>query len=93
MIIAAIIALSGVVLAILIYLIASAPIVTDTTFWTYFNYVMPYIVRGVKFLNGFVYPAVVWPLFGICVTLRTFWVGYRVVMWILKKIPMLGIDD
>lgn len=93
MILLALIALSGVALAVIFGLFANLPTFSTTAFWQYFQYVFPYVVRGVKFVNAFMYPAVVWPLAGICLTLHVFWVGYRVVMWTLKKVPMFGITD
>ena len=88
----AIIALSTVVLAVLFSVLEAMPVIPDT-FMTIFNYVLPHVVRGVKFVNGFMYPQIVWPLAGVCLALHTFWVGYRVYMWVVKKIPMFGVSD
>lgn len=92
MILLAIIALSGVVLALLIGVLQAMPAIPDT-FMTIVTQILPHVVRGIKFVNGFMYPAIVWPLAGVCLALHTFWVGYRIYMWIVKKIPMFGVSD
>lgn len=92
MIIVAIVALAGVVLAVLYSLFQAFPVIPNT-FWATIATMLPYIARGVKFVNGFIYPEIVWPLAGACIVLHTHYVGVRVVMWIVKKIPMLGVSD
>lgn len=92
MILVAIIALSTVVLVALFSLLEAMPVIPNT-FMYIINTVLPYVTRGIKFVNAFIYPAVVWPLAGVCLALHTFWTGYRVYMWIVKKIPMFGVSD
>lgn len=92
MILVAIIALSAVVLAALFAILNAMPAIPNT-FMTIINQVLPYVLAGVKFVNCFIYPAVVWPLALVCIALHTFWTGYRIVMWIVKKIPMFGVSD
>lgn len=92
MILVAILALSGVVIAVLVGVLRTLPVI-PRTFVTVVNQVLPYVGRGIKFVNGFMYPSVVWPLAAICLTLHAFWVGYRLVMWVMKKIPMFGVSD
>lgn len=92
MIILAIIALSAIVFVYLMRVLADLPVI-PLGFLTYIEQVMPFIASGIKFVNTFTYAGVVIPLALVMVALHTFWVGYRVVMWIIKKIPMLGVDD
>ena len=92
MIIVAIIALSGVVLLGIYQLFNAFPALPNT-FWSTINSVLPYVARGVKFINGFIYPEIVWPLATACLAIHTAYVGYRVYMWVVKKIPMLGVSD
>lgn len=92
MIIVAIVALAGVVLALLFGLLQAMPAIPNT-FMTIVNQILPHVVRGIKFVNGFMYPTVVWPLAAVCLALHTFWVGYRLYMWVVKKIPMFGVSD
>lgn len=92
MIIAAILVLSTVVIVLLIGVIQAMPAIPDT-FMTIVTQILPHVTRGIKFVNAFMYPNIVWPLAGICLALHTFWVGYRLYMWVLKKIPMFGVSD
>ena len=92
MIIVAIIALSLVVLAILANTLGNVPVIPQQ-FVTIIDQLLPYVARGVKFVNAFMYPQIVWPLAIACIALHTFWSGYRIVMWVVKKIPMFGVSD
>lgn len=92
MIIAAIAVLSLVVISLLIGVLQAMPAIPNT-FMTIVNQILPHVVRGVKFVNGFMYPAIVWPLAGVCLALHSFWTIYRLYMWVVKKIPMFGVSD
>lgn len=92
MILLAIAALSFVVLAGLLALLRAMPVIPET-FVAVFEQVYPHIRAGVLFINDFMYPAIVWPLAGVCLALHTFWTGYRIYMWVVKKIPMFGVSD
>lgn len=92
MIIAAIIVLSTVVLVILFSIFQALPVIPQT--WqVVVTYVMPHVVRGVKFLNDFMYPEIVWPLAVVTVTIHAVYKGYCIAMWVVKKIPMFGVSD
>ena len=94
MIIVAIIALAGVVLAALYGVIASVPeFVNPATLLNVIGYVSPYLRMGVQFFNTFTYPAVVQAMLAITVALEGVVVAYRVVMWVATKIPMFGVSD
>lgn len=92
MILVAIIALSTVVLGLVFSIIEAFPVIPQT--WTTIvTYVLPHVVRGVKFLNDFMYPQIVWPLAIVTVTIHGVYKGYCVVMWVVKKIPLFGVSD
>lgn len=92
MIITAIIVLSAVVISYLMLVFAEIPVI-PLEFVTYLESVFPYVVRGVRFINSFMYASVVMPLAVVCLALHSFWVYYRIAMWIIKKIPMLSVND
>lgn len=92
MIIVAIIALSLVVLIVIARILNTVPVIPNE-FVTIINQVLPYVATGVKFINSFMYPEIVWPLAVACLGLHTFWTGYRIAMWVMKKIPMFGVSD
>lgn len=92
MIIVAIIALSGIVFVYLMRTFAGLPLI-PLEWMSYINELVPYVVRGVKFINGFMYAGVVIPLALVCLALHSWYVIYKIILWILKKIPMLGISD
>lgn len=92
MIIAAIIALSAVVFVYVMRALANLPVIPSTWVAVISAY-MPYVVRGVKFINAFVNVSIVMPLALVCLALHGVWTYYRIVLWIVKKIPMLGVSD
>lgn len=91
MIIFAILALAAIVLGTLFALITLVPQVPET-FMFVINYVLPYVARGVRFVNGFMYPQVVWPLAAVCLGMHAFYVGYRLVMWVYEHVPLFGMN-
>lgn len=92
MILVAIIALSTVVLGLIFSVLQALPVIPNT-FMTIYNYVLPHVLRGVKFVNNFIYPQIVWPLAIVCIGMHAVYVTYRVYMWIVKKIPLFGVSD
>lgn len=92
MIIVTISVLAFVVLSLLINFLYTFPIL-DHTVVEAVMLVLPYIRRGVTFFNDFCYPVVVWTALGGTLALRVAYVSYRVTMWIIKKIPLLSIED
>lgn len=92
MVIVAVIALSTIVLTAIFVILNNLPAIPAE--WVeYVSWVLPYIGRGIKFLNAFMYADIVLALAGICLALHAFWMGYRMFLWIVKKIPMLGVQD
>lgn len=92
MILVAILALSGVVLYGIYQLFAAFPALPQT-FGATIAAILPYVARGVTFINGFIYPEIVWPLATACLIIHQSYVSYRIYMWVVKKIPMLGVSD
>lgn len=92
MILFAIIALSTVVIAVVFSILEAMPVIPQT-FNTVVTYVMPHVIRGVKFINDFMFPEIVWPLAIVTVTVHGVYKAYRIAMWIMKKIPMFGVSD
>lgn len=92
MIIVAILALSTVVLAVLFSVIQALGS-TDAGALVYVLQYMPYVVRGIKFINGFIYADLVMPLVASIFVAHGVFVTYRLYMWIVKKIPMFGVSD
>lgn len=92
MIIVAIVALAGVVLAVIYAAFNGIPSfptqVTDlmATFITYLR-------SGLGFVLAFVHPAPVKAMFAFTVALIGIYEGYKLVMWVAKKIPMFGVSD
>lgn len=92
MILLAIIALSGVVLAVLIGIFVGLPDFPDSVD-TYINLALQYMQEGAAFAFSFFYIDVVRVLFGITVTVYGVYTGYKLIMWVIKKIPMLGVQE
>ena len=92
MIIVAILALSGVVLAaiyaVFVGLPSFPPEVTNVI-----NTVSTYLSQGIKVLMSFVYGDVVVAMLGLTVALVGVYGAYKFVMWIAEKIPMFGVSD
>lgn len=88
----AILALAGVVLTLLFSLLQAMPAIPNDFLQTVLT-ILPYINMGIKFLNSFMYVDVVYPLAVACIAVHAFYTEYRVVMWVLKKIPMFAVSD
>lgn len=58
----------------------------------YINKFLEYLRSGMGFIEYFLPMALVRALITFIIACELFMFGYRVVMWILKKIPMLGIE-
>lgn len=92
MIIVAILALSGVVLALLFSVLQQlGP--GDSGVFSYILAYMPYVTRGVKFVNGFCYANVVMPMLASILAAHGVYVVYKLYMWVVKKLPMFGVSD
>lgn len=60
------------------------------------NVATKYLVQGANMLAGFLGAAnctVFWIGLELVVALNVIYAGYSLVMWVLKKIPMLGIEE
>lgn len=92
MIVVAIIALSGVVIALLVSAFANLPAMPEGVFGT-LDTLVTYFVQGAKVLMSFVYGDVVVALWGFLLAFIGVYEGYKLVMWIVKKLPMFGVSD
>ena len=57
-----------------------------------FSDVIGYFVQGVAILQAYTHFSFLFLLFSFCVAVETLYLGYHFIMWILRKIPFLGID-
>lgn len=92
MIIVAIIALAGVVLALVWAALSNMPPIPSDLFNTVQTLVQ-YTSQGAKLLMSFVYGDVVVALLGILLAFIAIYEGYKFVMWVVKKIPMFGVSE
>lgn len=92
MIIVAIIALSGVVLALVWAALSNMPPIPADLFNT-LETLVQYTTQGAKLLMSFVYGDVVVALLGILLAFIGIYEGYKFVMWVVKKIPMFGVSE
>lgn len=60
---------------------------------TIFNTFLGYLNDGIGFVSNFCHMNYVAILFGIFITIEASLMIYKFVMWVIKKIPMLGIKD
>lgn len=94
MIIVAIIALAGVVLAVLFGILSSVPeFINPATLLNVIGYISPYLNAGIRFFNTWTYPSVVQAMLSITVALEGVVVAYKIAMWVATKIPMFGVSD
>lgn len=93
MIVVAIIALSGVVLAAIALVIGNGlPSMPDSILVLSAQIVQ--IVRsGAGLFWSFVHPAPIKAMLGLTIAAVTLYEGYKLVMWVARKIPMLGVSD
>lgn len=92
MIIVAIVALSGVVLALVWVALSNMPPIPPDLFSTIDTLAL-YFTQGAKVLMSFVYGDVVVALLGILLAFIGIYEAYKFVMWVMKKIPMLGVSE
>lgn len=92
MIIVAIVALAGVVIAALVVALGGLPsypsAVVDSM-----NLFLQYLRSGMGFIYCWVHPAPVKAMLAFTVALMGVYEGYKLVMWVVKKIPMFGVSD
>lgn len=51
-----------------------------------------YLSDGVAIVAGYTHFSYLVALFALSATVETFFFGYHIIMWILRKIPFIGID-
>lgn len=92
MILVAVAACALVVLALIAGVLVAMPSI-PTSYWSTLSTAVTYIASGIKFLNYFTNTAVVIPLALCCILLHNVYVAYKVVLWVVKKIPFFGVSD
>lgn len=92
MILVAIIALSGVVLAALYAVLVGFPSMPDGVV-SGVSLIASYIGQGVGFLYNFVYEDVVKAMFAAVLVVEGIILAYKFVMWVVRKLPMFGVSD
>lgn len=92
MIIVAIVALSGVVLALIAALFVGLPSFPPevASFMTTF---LTYLRAGCGFVWNFCYPTPVKAMLAFSVAIIGVFQAYKLVMWVVRKIPMFGVSD
>ena len=63
--------------------------------YTYISDALSYVSSGIDLLSGFIgSSAVIYlgALLSIVVLIESAWLVYRFIMWVLRKIPILGIE-
>lgn len=93
MIIVAIVALCGVVLAAISVVFGNGlPALPDSVMQLSARLIQ--IVRsGSGLFWSFVHPAPVKAMLTLTLAAVTLYEGYKLVMWVMKKVPMFGVDD
>lgn len=92
MIIVAIVALSAVVLLAIAAVLVGLPSYPAEVS-SAMNLFLDYLRQGVGIFYSFVYPAPVKTMLAFTVALIALYEGYKLLMWVVKKIPMFGVSD
>lgn len=92
MIIVAIVALSAVVLVAIASALGALPAFPDGMVQI-MDMFLTYLQQGVGFMLYFVHPAPVKAMLAFTLGLIAVYEGYKFVMWVVKKIPMLGVSE
>lgn len=92
MILAAIIALSGVVLLVIANMFRAVPSFPNSVV-DMMNAFLNYLTSGIGFLYNFCHPEVVKTMMAFTLAVILIYEGYKLVMWAVKKIPMFGVSD
>ena len=92
MIIVAILALSGVVLLAVASALGGLPSFPAEVL-DFMNTFLTYLRAGSGFVWSFVHPAPVKAMLAFTVAAIGVYEGYKLVMWVMKKIPMFGVSD
>lgn len=92
MILVAILALSGVVLALIAAVFVGLPSYPSAVV-SYANTFLQYLNSGLGFVYSFCDPAPVKAMLAFTVAIIGVYEGYKLVMWVVRKIPMFGVSD
>lgn len=94
MIIAAIIVLAGVVLAVLANVLVSSSSFDFSQAVALANTFFGWLSSGASFVKSFfIYPELFDILLGSYIAVIAIYEGYKFVMWVVTKIPMLGVSS
>lgn len=92
MILVAILALSGVVLVAVAAALGNLPSY-PTQVVDIMNTFLTYLRSGAGFIMAFCHPAPVKAMLAFSLGLIAIYEGYKLVMWVMEKIPMFGVSD
>lgn len=92
MIIVAIIALSGVVLALIAACFVSLPSF-PSGITTLMDWFLNYLRQGAGIFWAFVLPGPCKAMLSFSLAVIAVYEGYKVVMWVVKKLPMFGVSE
>lgn len=93
MIVVAILALSLVVLSLIVTALGEGLPAIPSDVVTIINEAISLISQGAGVFWNFVHPGPVKALIGLTLAAIGIYEGYKLVMWIVKKIPMFGVSD
>lgn len=93
MILVAILALSGVVLAAIAVVFGNGLPSLPASVTSLASQLITYIRAGAGLFWSFVHPAPVKAMLGLTLAAVAIYEGYKIVMWIVKKLPMFGVSD
>lgn len=90
MILAAIVALSAVVITAIVAIFANMPVI-PAGYAPYVVQLCGYVGQGVRIFNAFTHAEIVVPLLGVLIGVNVIYRGYKFAMWCYEKVPMLGV--
>lgn len=93
MIIVAIVALSLVVLTAIVAVFGSGLPSFPSEVMQAFNFILGYIQQGAGIVYAYTYDSVVKAMLGLTLAAVVVYEGYKLVMWVAKKVPMFGVSD
>lgn len=93
MILVAIVALSLVVLSAILVVFGNGLPAFPNEVTEAVNWVTGVLGQAASVFWAFVYPAPIKAMFGLTVAAVGIYEGYKLVMWVAKKVPMFGVSD
>lgn len=90
MILAAIVALSALVITAIAAIFASMPVI-PSGYAPYVVQLCSYVGQGVRIFNSFTHAEIVLPLLGMLIGVQVIYRGYKFAMWVYAKVPMIGV--